>query len=149
MPIQTTQKFAAPSQDEGKFLAQLERYTQQIAGAINSLSSYDYLSGEQPTGSSYLFLERPLPVYAQTLKTIISSSAYTQTVQIQSPNQGIVFLSFSGSISVGGVSYPIPYNNGTDSFVFNINASGNININATSMFVGGTLILTVLYAYIY
>jgi hypothetical protein len=149
MPIQNTQKFAAPSQDEGKFLAQLERYTQQIAGAINSLSSYDYRSGEQPTGASYLFLDRPLPVYAQTLKMSISSSTFTQSLSIQSPNQGVVFVGFSGSASVGGVSYPIPYYSGTDNLFFNVNASGNITINATSGFVGGTLILTALYVYIF
>lgn len=147
MPIPTTQKFSSPSADEGKFLAQLERYTQQVSVEINASSSYDYSSAETPTGASYLFLERRLPVYVQTLKTVVSSTSFTKSIPLQSPNQGIVFLEFFGSVTIGGKSYPIPYNDNTDRLYFNISSGGNITINATSLFVGGDLIISLLYVY--
>lgn len=149
MPIPTTQKFAKPSEDEDKFLAQLERYTQQVSLAVNSASSYNYVSAENPTGSSYLFLDRALPVYSQSVNQTISNGSLTFRLSLQSPNQGIVFLGYSGSIASGGLSYPIPFNDGTNRFTFSVDPSGNIQINATTLFVGGVLTMNVLYVYTY
>ena len=149
MPIPTTQKFARPSEDEDKYLAQLERYTQQVSLAVNSASSYDYVSTENATGSSYLFLDRPLPVYSQSINLTILNGTYSFRLSLQSPNQGIVFLGFSGSIKASNLSYPIPFNDGTNRFTFTVDSSGNIAINATTLFVGGVLSMNVLYVYTY
>lgn len=149
MPIQTTQKFSSPSQDEGKFLSQLERYSQSVALALNEATSYDYVGVEQATGSSFLATgTKSVPVYVQSMQSRIASSINTFSLSTQSPNKGIVFLSASGFVSVGSNSYMVPYSDGTNAINVFVNSSGQITVNATSLFVGGTISLTVLYAYL-
>lgn len=147
MPLPITQKFSSPTEQEGKFSAQLERYSQQVSIAINSCVSYDYVAAERTTGSNYLFLDRALPVYVQTIQLTVQATTFSQQLSIQSPNQGIVFLSCYGAIAVSGTTYPVPFYSPSNNFFFNISASGNISFNATSLFVGGVLTLSVFYVY--
>lgn len=147
--IQITQKFPPPSMDEGKFLATLERFSQNVATALNTTVGFNYIASEQPTGSNFVLNGKNFAVYSQTKSFIIPTLSASSYLTLQAVPRVIFVLSVTGVLASPSLNnfVPLGFCDLTNYFSCTIGSDGQILASISPSYVGYTAYLTVQYTY--